>query len=80
MQFSFLQLVLFVLCTAQFAVYHSEAKACCKAYTTEEEGVSEAEICKNDPSTPGCPPQACCKAYTVECLACSQGVSEAEIC
>ena len=50
-------------------------------------GITEAEYCKDNPTTPGCPgppkkeePRVCCMAMTASCLSCSEGISKREFC
>merc|ERR1712196_474542 len=47
-----------------------------------EQGLSEEEYCKRNPSTAGCEKYGnnCCKGFTADCLSCTAGLSEEEYC
>merc|ERR1712087_1040034 len=59
---------------------------CCDGFTAEclscEQGLSEEEYCKRNPSTAGCEKYGnnCCKGFTADCQSCTAGLSEEEYC
>merc|ERR1711908_148525 len=57
---------------------------CCDGFTADclscEQGISEEEYCKKNPSTGGCAKYNCCKANDAQCQSCAAGLSEEEYC